>query len=132
MPDANGKELGIYSWDAEQESFVLKEFYHFDDNISRMAGNFFTCSGKIFRPAQVCIKSYGDAVSIQEVKHENGKWCFREVRRIYSPDPDLDLGFHTLNTYKDVIVVDAVGYRRARLCHFLRKLKGIIKKWKIK
>ena len=122
LPDANGKELGIYSWDEITQQYQPKDYYHFQENISRMAGNFFASDGGIYRPAQVCNKSYGDAVSIQEVTHENGKWQFKELRRIYSPHSDLDLGFHTLNTYKDVIVVDAVGYRRAKLCHFLRSL----------
>jgi hypothetical protein len=88
-----------------------------------MAGNFFTCNGRIYRPAQVCIKSYGDAVSIQEVSNENGKWNFKEVRRIYSPSKDFDLGFHTFNVYKDQIVVDGLGFRKAKLSRFVRSIK---------
>ena len=90
-----------------------------------MAGNFFVCNGKIYRPAQVCIESYGDAVSIQEVTYNNEKWIFRELRRIYSPHPDMDLGFHTFNVYNGIIVVDAVGYRRPNLCRLLRKMKHL-------
>jgi len=127
LPDANGKELGVYSWDESKKKFVPKEYYHFNDNISRMAGNFFMCNSKIYRPAQVCIKSYGDAVSLQEVRFENGKFSFREIRRIYSPNRYLDLGFHTFNEYKGVIVVDAVGYRRQKLTHVLRKMKNMVK-----
>ena len=126
LPDANGKELGIYSWDEIKQEYIVKEYYHFAENISRTAGDFFKYKGKIYRPAQVCIQSYGDAVSIQEVSHENGKWDFREVKRIYSPHPDYDLGFHTFNMYKDVIVVDALGFRKPKLCHFLRKLWHIV------
>lgn len=126
LPDANGKELGIYYWDAEKKLYALKEYYHFNENISRMAGNFFEYQGSIYRPAQVCIKSYGDAVSIQIVKNLNGGLNFREIRRIYSPHPDLDLGFHTFNIFKDMIVVDALGYRRAKICHILRWAKRVI------
>lgn len=125
MPDANGKELGIYSWNNTKKMFVLQEYYHFDENISRMAGNFFVYGGNVYRPAQVCIKSYGDAVSIQKVDYQSEKWSFREIRRIYSPNKDYDLGFHTFNTYKSVIVVDALGYRKTKLCRFLRKVKNI-------
>ena len=124
LPDANGKELGIYKWDNELKEYIIQEYYHFNDNISRMAGNFFEFKGKIYRPAQVCIKSYGDAVSIQEVSFKDGKWDFKEIRRIYSPHPDLDLGFHTFNVYKDTIVVDAIGYRRPKLCHLIRNAKS--------
>ena len=124
MPDANGKELGIYSWDDKRKELVRLQYYHFDENISRMAGSFFVYGGNVYRPAQVCIKSYGDAVSIQEVSNENGKWNFKEVRRIYSPTKDFDLGFHTFNEYKGVIVVDGLGYRRPRLSRFLRGIKN--------
>lgn len=127
MPDANGKELGIYSWNNTKKMFVLQEYYHFDENISRMAGNFFVYGGNVYRPAQVCIKSYGDAVSIQEVSNENGKWNFKEVRRIYSPSKDFDLGFHTFNEYKGVVVVDGLGYRRPKLSRFLRGIKNRVK-----
>lgn len=125
VPDTNGKDLGIYEWDLDKRRFIFQTNYHFNDNISRMAGNFFKHCGKIYRPAQVCIKSYGDAVSLQEVMFENGKWNFRELRRVYSPNSELDLGFHTFNFYKDVIVVDAIGYRKAKLCHFLKILKNM-------
>ena len=126
LPDANGKELGIYLWDRNNNLFTIKDTIHFSDNISRMAGNFFEYKGKKYRPAQVCIKSYGDAVSIQEVSYNGEKWSFQEIRRIYSPSPNLDLGFHTFNVWNGLIVVDAIGYRRAKLCHILRKFKHII------
>ncbi len=122
LPDANGKELCIYTWNNKKQEYVAKDHYHFQENLSRMAGDFFQYNGKTYRPAQVCIKSYGDAVSLQEVTHENGIWNFKEVRRIYSPHPDYDLGFHTFNTYKGLIVVDALGFRKPKLCHLLRKI----------
>lgn len=126
LPDANGKELGIYSWDVSSGIYKSKCCYHFDENISRMAGNFFESQGRCYRPAQVCVKSYGDAVSIQEVTFKEGIWNFNEIRRIYSPNPDLDLGFHTFNVYKDWIVVDAIGYRRARFCRMLKRVKRFL------
>ena len=127
MPDANGKELGIYSFGGNMEKLKLIEYHHFDENVSRMAGNFFECDGKIYRPAQICIKSYGDAVSLQQVSVEDGRWMFKEVRRIYSPNPDLDLGFHTFNILDGVIVVDAMGYRKVKLCNVLRTIKKCCK-----
>lgn len=123
LPDANGKELGIYMWNEEINEYVEDCSYSFKENLSRNAGNLFTYKGMIIRPAQVCIKSYGDAVSLQEVSNKDNRWIFKELMRLYSPHPDLDLGFHTFNVYKDVIVVDAIGYRHAMLCHILRKLK---------
>ena len=124
LPDANGKHLGIYKWNEDSKKYTLKKEYHYSDNLSRSAGNFFQYAGKTYRPTQVCIKSYGDAVSIQEVTHNHHDgWHFKEIRRLYSPNPDLNLGFHTFNTYDNIIVVDAVGYRRTNLCHILRWAK---------
>ena len=127
MPDANGKELGIYYLDETQKEYKLKCYCYFEENISRMAGNFFSYNGKIYRPAQVCIKSYGDAVPLQEVSYEGGEFNFVEIRRIYSPNRDLDLGFHTFNECKGTIVVDALGFRRPKLAHALRSIKNFIK-----
>lgn len=124
LPDANGKELGIYLWDASSSQYQIKDYYHFDENISRMAGNFFVCNGDVYRPAQVCIKWYGDAVSIQKVTCEGEQWHFEEIRRLYSPNHDLDLGFHTFNEYNGLIVVDALGYRRAKLCHLIKAIRS--------
>ena len=36
---------------------------------------------------------------------------FREVRRMTSPHFELSQSFHTLNSYKGVIVVDVLGKR---------------------
>lgn len=130
LPDANGKELGIYQWDEKKHLFELKENYYFTDNISRMAGNIFQLDGKWYRPAQVCIKSYGDAVSLQEIVCDNGQWSFHEVRRIYSPHPDFELGFHTFNVCHDMIVVDALGYRKPRLAHLIKNIRKPFKKLK--
>ena len=114
LPDANGKDLYIYRFDEEAKAYPEMSQYHYSENLSRSAGDFFKYGEKIYRPSQVCIKSYGDAVSIQEVNYNNGQFYEKEARRIYSPHPDLDLGFHTFNTFKDIIVVDAVGYIHAK------------------
>lgn len=127
LPDANGKDLYIYQFSEKTKVFTEINQYHYNENLSRSAGDFFKYGEKIYRPSQVCIKSYGDAVSIQEVNYDNGQFYEKEVRRIYSPHPDLDLGFHTFNIYRDMIVVDAVGYRLAKLCHLLRHLKHLVK-----
>ena len=126
LPDANGKELGIYKKN-DDETYSLYDTYHFEENLSRMAGNIFTCHGKLYRPAQVCIKSYGDAVSLQEILFNNGKFQFKEIRRLYSPSPIYDLGFHTFNVFNDTIVVDGLGYRNYYISNILKKIWHIIK-----
>ena len=127
LPDANGKNLGIYQKE-KHGIYNLIETYSFDENISRMAGNIFTCNGHLYRPAQVCIKSYGDAVSLQEIIYNDGKFGFKEIRRIYSPSKKYDLGFHTFNVYNGHIVVDGLGFRRPFISHLFKAIWHLIKR----
>ncbi len=99
----------------------------FRDKVARMAGDFFTLNGKIYRPAQDCNKSYGNGLVIQEVKCHEGKWIFKDIHRYYSPNPNYPLGIHTLNQYKGIIVVDSVGYWHPKIANVLVALKTIIK-----
>lgn len=126
LPDANGKELGIYQKE-DDGPYTHYDSYHFTDNLSRMAGDLFTCNGKLYRPAQVCIESYGDAVSLQEINYDNGRFIFKELRRIYSPSPKYDLGFHTFNVYNKHIVVDGLGFRRTTISHLFKFIWHIFK-----
>lgn len=126
LPDANGKDLGIYKKDSNG-TYIQYDTYHFEENLSRMAGDVFICNGKLYRPAQVCIKSYGDAVSIQEISYDNGKFQFKELRRIYSPSKQFNLGFHTFNIYNGHIVVDGLGYRNFYISTFFKFLWHLVK-----
>ena len=98
FPDPNGKNLGIY--ELYENSFQLVRTVTFDENVARNAGAFFKIGDKVYRPAQECNEWYGHALSIQEFK--NGG--FKEVRRIP--------GFHTLNSYQGVTVVDGKLFPR--------------------
>ena len=126
LPDANGKELGIYKKE-DDGTYTQYDSYYFEENLSRMAGDVFTCNAKLYRPAQVCIKSYGDAVSIQEVIYDRVKFRFNELRRIYSPSKRYNLGFHTFNVYNGHIVVDGLGYRRPTLTNIFKLIWHLLK-----
>lgn len=126
LPDANGKDLGIYKKQSDG-SYIQYDTFHFEENLSRMAGDIFTYSGKLYRPAQVCIRSYGDAISIQEISHDNNKFQFKEIRRIYSPSKKYNLGFHTFNIYNGHIVVDGLGYRNFYISSFFKFLWHLVK-----
>ena len=126
LPDANGKELGIYK-KGNDGTYTQCDTYHFEENLSRMAGNVFMSEGKLYRPAQVCIKSYGDAVSIQEVISDDNRFRFNEVRRIYSPSLRYDQGFHTFNVFNGHIVVDGLGYRRPTLSKIFKFIWHLIR-----
>ena len=98
ISDPNGKNLSIY--ELCENSFQLVRTITFDEKVARNAGAFFKIGEKVYRPAQECNEWYGHALSIQEFK--NGE--FKEVRRIP--------GFHTLNSYQGVTVVDAKQFPR--------------------
>ena len=108
---ANGFQLDQYEWNEELKKFIFVTSTTFTEHIARMAGYFFTVNGKVYRPAQESNSNYGHGISIQETSFKNGRWEFKEVRRMTSPHPVLSQSFHTLNTYKGVIVVDVLGKR---------------------
>ena len=125
-PDVNGSELHIYKFDATKKTFVLDSIVTFNDKIARMAGEFFKIRDKIYRPAQECNGEYGHGMVIQEVTHNDGKWEFKEVRRMTSPLKRWSMCFHTLNSYKGVVVTDVKGYRHYNTGRMLKGIKDFI------
>lgn len=125
-PLYNDEILHVYK-KTQEGTFTDSEQIVFSDKVARMAGDFFSLNGKTYRPAQDCNKSYGNGLVIQEVNHYDGKWVFKEIHRYYSPNKKYPLGIHTLNQYKGVIVVDAVGYWHPMAGKILSGLKHIIK-----
>ena len=97
----------------------------FPKKIARGAGSFFYYNGELYRPAQECDVCYGHSVSIQKVYGSSMQDIkFKEVLQLYSDNPNYELGLHTFNVYKGVIVVDAMGYK-----HKVARLFGkIVKK----
>ena len=125
QPNPNGNVLNVYQKDSSG-LFQPREEYTFEEHVARMAGDFFTYNGKLYRPTQECNIQYGHAVTLQEVTEENGKFHFREVRRMYSVHPRLTVGMHTFNMYKGLIVTDALGFHNMWIRKIL-KLFGIIR-----
>ena len=130
-PNDNGNILDIYRWSEEKETYILYTSISFKENIARNAGSFFKVNEEVYRPAQECNFSYGHALSIQTVQHDEQKqWKFKEVRRITSPNFQYPLGIHTFNHYKGVIVIDALAYRWKIIACIASSLFSLIKKIK--
>lgn len=130
----NGR-LRLYDEDPRVERFVFKKEMDFGSATARNAGDFFDHGGHVYRPAQVCIRCYGEALEIQEVSSDGeGNLNFRPVKRLYSPHPKLTEGMHTLNTYKGVSVIDVHGWVNPRTVRCIIKLKHLVlgKEWKRK
>lgn len=121
QPNPNGNTLNVYIKNDEGVFEHLTD-YSFDENVARMAGDFFEYEGKKYRPTQECNVQYGHAVTLQEVKCENGKFSFSEVARLYSVHPKLTVGMHTFNMYKGYIVTDALGFHNMWIRKILKRI----------
>lgn len=127
QPNPNGNVLSVYEREHPKGSFMFSDDYSFEENVARMAGDFFEYHGKLYRPTQECNIQYGHAVTLQEVERKDGKFIFKEVRRMFSVHPQLTVGMHTFNMYKGLIVTDALGFKNMWLRRFLKEI-GVMKR----
>lgn len=128
IPNDNGFILDQYEWDNSNDEFLFCQSISFNERIARMAGEFFKVDNRIFRPAQESNSNYGHGISIQEVSYDSGLWAFTEVRRLVSPLPEMNIGFHTLNSYDGLLIVDVKGYRHPFMGPLLVKMNQFITK----
>lgn len=128
-PDPNGNNLSIYKFNYNTFSIdnvpLIKEF---SSKKARNAGEFFTVDDKIYRPAQDCNKCYGHGVIIQEIIKKGDCWEFEDKNSFYPTNFNYNLGIHTLNHYKDLIVFDCNGYRYPILGRIANMLLSLIGK----
>ena len=82
-----------------------------DIKTARPAGRFFTCQGKLYRPAMDSEKIYGHLIRIMEVKKlSEEEYEEQEVLVLSSRHaPPYNMGLHTFNVYENCVIVD--GYR---------------------
>lgn len=119
----NGNILHIYKWSYKEKLFEFLKEISFKENIARMSGNFFYYKNKLIRPTQECNFQYGHAVTLQETDITD--FSFKEIRRIYSVHPRLNIGCHTFNSYKGVTVTDALGFDRMWIRKMLKRFNLI-------
>ena len=108
-PNSNGKQLNIYK--KRNNGYELSNQIYFQEDIARMAGDFFSFNGNIYRPAQDCNKTYGNGVVIQRCYELDGILKMDTVHRLYSTDRKYRFGFHTFNMYQGIIIGDALHFR---------------------
>ena len=123
--------LDIYRWNETKQRFLPWKQVISDNRNSRMGGQLFEYQGAIYYPAQDCNKSYGSAIQIKRVDYSNEFFSFEIIKRIASPHPKMKLGLHTLNGFKDIVVVDVVGYRYPILGRIIDRLFKVRKKIRI-
>ena len=124
----NDYQLDIYKWDDTKNRFVPSIAIISEKPNSRMGGAVFDYKGAFYYPAQNCEKSYGDSLDIKRINHANGKFDLGTIKHLNSPHPKYQLGMHTLNAYKGVVVIDVHGYRYPIVGPMIAWLVGLKKK----
>lgn len=119
-------KLKIYNYVDEKQFFALSIVKRFKKATARNGGDFFEYQGEIFRPAQVCVDHYGEALEIQKVIYVGpGNFCLIPYKTIHSPHSTLRSGLHTLNSFKDVVVIDVHGWKHrwiVSIIHLIRRI----------
>lgn len=109
-PKYNGDILDIYPYYDGDCPMILDPIQQIkmQRKTARGAGLPFTYDGRLFRPAQDCTNTYGEAVEIQEIVLKEGALEFIPRNLIHSPSKEWSGGFHTFNVFESkLIVVDA-------------------------
>lgn len=120
-------KLRVYNFNTETGRFALSHEKPFGKATARNAGDFFEFKGEIYRPAQVCVHRYGEALEIQKVVwDEDDNFCFIPCKTLYSSHKSLDVGMHTLNSYKDVVVIDVRGWNHALVVKSMIAMKKML------
>lgn len=120
----NGLELDVYEPD-EKGSYVKVDQIDFPENIARNAGDWFLYKNEVYRPAQESNVNYGHGISLQKITTNEGKILFEEVRRMISPNKSMNIAFHTMNIYKNLIVVDCQGFRHGFVAKIISNLRNL-------
>ena len=123
--------LNIYRWNEKEKMYKKWGKLESDKPDMRMAGRFFEYDGDFYCPTQDCSKNYGGAVVIRKVNFgvdtANGI-SLDYVKTINSPHKRMNIGFHTLNEYKGIVVVDAQGYKYFFITSLITKISNIKKR----
>lgn len=129
LPNPNGSELQIYSFDGDKILMEEKAVANvsFPSNIARNAGDAFYVGNQLYRPAQDCNKCYGNGLDIQKVNKQGDSFTFETVTAFHSDNPDYGLGYHTFNMKNGLIVVDGHRYRFPRMVTLLHYISMIRK-----
>lgn len=126
--NANGKILDIYDYDEQKDSFSLATTIEFQENIARNAGDLFDFNGHLYRFAQVCNHTYGEALSLQMISKKDDDYTATEVNRILPPKGWGNIGIHTFNTYRNLHVIDVKTFLHPWIAVPLFWLRNLFKK----
>jgi len=107
-PNFNGKELQVYESDEFDGKYEHCDTLTFESNVARMAGDFIQVGDSLYRPAQDCNGAYGKGVAFFSMNSDDyhGSAFVNEL----APSGVKYAGIHTINSYKDIYVIDLKRY----------------------
>lgn len=126
----NDYQLDIYRWDNKAKRFVPDAAIPSEKPNSRLGGAVFEYKGACYYPAQDCVQTYGGAIDLKRINYSNGKFVLSTIKHLISPHPNYQLGIHTLNEYKGVVVIDVKGYLYGYVGMLIAKLVSLKKRFK--
>lgn len=118
--------LDIFDWDNEQHRYVHSQSIESPVKNNRLAGGIFEYGGKVYCPTQDCTETYGGGICLKQMEVVDGEVVLHEGRVLRSPSRRYSLGMHTINEYKDVVVVDLRGWKN-QSARFIYDLSRIIR-----
>lgn len=122
--------LDIYKWDDKKKRFLPNAIVPSEKPNSRLGGAVFVYKGDYYYPSQDCSRNYGGTIDIKHINYSNGRFELSTVKHLTSPHPNYQLGMHTLNEYKGVVVIDVLGYRYGWMGNVIAKLVNLKKRLK--
>lgn len=131
-PTPNGPTLNIFSSDTLMGEFKHVSKFVFNENIARNAGAVFEYNKELYRPAQECNYVYGHSIVFQKIELNDAGFNFKESYRFFSPNKKYAVGTHTFNTYGDLAVIDAKGYRYKVIGTMIAHLYNVTSRFGIK
>lgn len=120
----NGNVLSVFEFNTDSMKATKLNDIVFKSDIARNAGGIFIYDGKLYRPAQDCSSSYGGGVILQEMTFDSTTKSFSFIDRwkIYPFSFRYNLGLHTFNCYRDLLVIDGRGYKYPILGRLIRPI----------
>ncbi len=116
LPSPNGNVLNIYEANSLMGPYSMQEQQLLETSTARMAGYIIHDEDRIIRPAQDCSSGdYGKAVIFYNESKEIGR---------FSPQGFKYSGLHTVNTYKDIGIIDLKRYDYPFIYRLRTTIKG--------
>jgi len=120
--------LDVYHWDETARNFVRSHSILSAKADNRLAGAPFAYRGAPYCPTQDCSTTYGGGVCLKPMVEQGGKLDLRPGKVLTPPDGKKFEGMHTLNQYKNMVVVDLKSWSNPLLYSLYKAYQAIAKK----